>query len=422
MAVNLIDMVKSIFPSDASSSAANLLGENETNVRNALDGVIPSILAGVLNKSQSGGGGLGSLLNNAKDLLGSGTLGHVFSGGAAATDNSGLISKGIALLQSLFGDKLGSLVSSIAGFAGIKESSANTLLGAAAPAALGAVGQHAASNNLDEGGILNFLNAQKENILSALPAGLSLGSLGLGSLADRFQNAGSSVTDTASHVRSTATEYIEDKKGGGGWLMWLLLLVLAALAIWYFMGKGCNKSDETLPPTTDTMITETTTETVTTNTARESMKVILPDGVELDAYKGGIEDQLVSFLKTDYMALGEDSLKNTWFNFDNLNFETGSATLTAESQAQVANMVAILKAFPKAKLKIGGYTDKVGNEANNVKLSTDRAKAVATALKDAGVGAQVTDAEGYGSQFAKYPSDAAEADRVTDRKVSVSVR
>jgi hypothetical protein len=30
--------------------------------------------------------------------------------------------------------------------------------------------------------------------------------------------------------------------------------------------------------------------------ARESFKVKLPDGSELDAYKGGIEDQLVSFL------------------------------------------------------------------------------------------------------------------------------
>ena len=77
---------------------------------------------------------------------------------------------------------------------------------------------------------------------------------------------------------------------------------------------------------------------------------------------------------------------------------------------------------PKAKVKIGGYTDKVGDEARNKKLSGDRASAVASALKVAGVGGQVTGAEGYGSQFAKFPASAPEEDRVKDRRVSLSVR
>ena len=57
-----------------------------------------------------------------------------------------------------------------------------------------------------------------------------------------------------------------------------------------------------------------------------------------------------------------------------------------------------------------------------MKLSKDRAEAVRTALAKAGVGAQVTDAEGYGSKFAKAAADAPESDRVLDRHVSVSVR
>ena len=58
----------------------------------------------------------------------------------------------------------------------------------------------------------------------------------------------------------------------------------------------------------------------------------------------------------------------------------------------------------------------------NKKLSGDRATAVKDALSKAGVGAQVTDAEGYGSTMAKYAADAPETDRVKDRHVSVSVR
>jgi len=155
---------------------------------------------------------------------------------------------------------------------------------------------------------------------------------------------------------------------------------------------------------------------------RESLKVTLPNDTIIDAYKGGIEDKLVAFLKTDYKKLGEDSLKKVWFDFDNLNFETGSAKITAESQKQVNNIAQILKAFSAAKIKIGGYTDKTGNEEGNKKLSDARAKSVQAALAAAGVGAQITSAEGYGSEFATYAKEAPESDRLKDRHVSVSVR
>jgi outer membrane protein OmpA-like peptidoglycan-associated protein len=43
-------------------------------------------------------------------------------------------------------------------------------------------------------------------------------------------------------------------------------------------------------------------------------------------------------------------------------------------------------------------------------------------LRNAGLEGQVVGAEGYGSEFAKFPESAPEADRVKDRRVSVSVR
>jgi outer membrane protein OmpA-like peptidoglycan-associated protein len=51
------------------------------------------------------------------------------------------------------------------------------------------------------------------------------------------------------------------------------------------------------------------------------------------------------------------------------------------------NLVAILS-FPDAKIKIGGYTDKTGDEAKNLKLSADRANYIKAAL-ETGVGSQV---------------------------------
>jgi outer membrane protein OmpA-like peptidoglycan-associated protein len=184
------------------------------------------------------------------------------------------------------------------------------------------------------------------------------------------------------------------------------------MLVWYFMGESKEKTD--VPKAVVTQ--ESSAPEVPA--PKQNLKVELPDGVILDAYKGGIEDQLVSFLKDPSAEPGKD----VWFDFDNLNFASGTADITPESQAQINNIAAILKAFPKAKIKIGGYTDKTGDETANLTLSRNRAEAVKAALASAGVGSQVTGAEGYGSQYAKIPVEAPETARAVDRRVSVSVR
>lgn len=146
------------------------------------------------------------------------------------------------------------------------------------------------------------------------------------------------------------------------------------------------------------------------------------NGTELHAYQGGLEEQMVHFLKSDgyNKAADDSSLKDVWYNFDNVNFKMGSATeLEAGSADQISNLAAILKAYPTAKIKIGGYTDKTGNEAANVKLSLDRANFIKSELSKLGVGAQILGAEGYGSKFAKVDAKASDEERAADRKMAV---
>jgi outer membrane protein OmpA-like peptidoglycan-associated protein len=204
------------------------------------------------------------------------------------------------------------------------------------------------------------------------------------------------------------------------WVLPLLFVVLGTALLFYlFQSYSVPKTNTVSKDSTATVAPIPDTSVITPPApVRELLKVELPDGTILDAYKGGIEDQLVAFLKDSSAVVSKDR----WFDFDNLNFNTGTAEITAESQAQINNIAAILKAFPKAKIKIGGYTDKTGDDAANMKLSKERAEAVKNALTKAGVGKQVTDAEGYGSQYARAAADAPESDRVHDRRVSVSVR
>lgn len=398
MSFSLLDSVKGLITPDLISSAASSLGENSGGISKALEGAVPALLSSVISKSATDSSGV---LDMVKQAAGSGVLDNI--GGLIGGGNSSMMNLGSSLLSGLFGGKSNMLTNLISSFAGIKPSSSTSLLSSLAPLALGVIGKHVISNGLDARGLGNLLSSQKDAVTKALPGGLNLSSI-LGEAAPRVQ----------------AVREPEPSSGLPKWLL-PLLLVVAGAALLFYLFRSCNapKADAAVTDTT-AVVTPAPEPAVVAPpvAARESFKVELPNGTMLDAYKGGIEDKLVAYLKDGGAAIS----KELWFDFDNLNFNTGTAEITAESQAQINNIAAILKAFPKAKIKIGGYTDKTGDDAANMKLSKDRADAVKAALNTAGVGKQVTDAEGYGSQFAKAAADAPESDRVLDRHVSVSVR
>jgi outer membrane protein OmpA-like peptidoglycan-associated protein len=59
-----------------------------------------------------------------------------------------------------------------------------------------------------------------------------------------------------------------------------------------------------------------------------------------------------------------------------VNFETGKATLLAESNPALDDVGNILKKWPELKIEIGGHTDSRGSDALNKKLSEQRAQSV----------------------------------------------
>ncbi|MEO6315569.1 MAG: OmpA family protein [Chitinophagaceae bacterium] len=398
MSFNLLDSVKGILGNDLISNAAALFGENATNTQKAMSGIVPSVLAGILNKA--GSGDVGGIYNLAKSAADSGLAANM--NGLLA--NTTLLSKGADMLKAVFGNKMSDVTNTIASFAGIKSTSAASLLSIAAPAALGALGDHAKSTNMSMNGMLSFLNTQKESIQGALPAGLDLaGALGLSNIG----NIGSKLTGVAGGLKQTS----EKQSGSKKWLIPVIIVGLIALA-WFILRKPTAADPVQIAP-----VAADTVKAALPSAA--AIKVKLPDGIELNAYKGGIEDQLVSFLAND----AEKADKNTWFDFDNLNFESGNAIITPESEQQLGNLSAILKAFPNAVLKIGGYTDKTGDSIANLKLSQARAEEVLNTLKKSGTNAmQLESAEGYGSQFAKAPTDASDMEKQKDRRIAVSVR
>ena len=69
----------------------------------------------------------------------------------------------------------------------------------------------------------------------------------------------------------------------------------------------------------------------------------------------------------------------------NVYFDTGKSAVAPEVANSAAGVIAAAKADPSAKLVISGFNDPTGNAKANAELSKNRAKAVAAALKAAGV-------------------------------------
>ncbi|RYF87200.1 MAG: DUF937 domain-containing protein [Chitinophagaceae bacterium] len=416
MAFNLLETVRGYLTPDLIEKASSHFGEPSSGIGKAASAAVPALLGMFVNRAERGDAQ--GLLQDAREAANSNVLSNpqsLFTGGIGS-----VLSGGLEKLTGLFGSNASGIVSAISSFAGIKSGSVQGLLGMLAPLGLGALGRHAKENNLSAQGLSSYLTSQKTSIMSALPAGLSLGGLFSDSLK-------TSHADSTSDVRQTHRIEAEQAIKKTNWLPWLLL-GLGIIALLWFLGRnGCNNTETTTraDDTTSRMTTTpadtntTTTVPITSNTIRESTKVKLADGTEINAYKGGVEDQLVACLNDANCAAGKDK----WYDFDNINFETGSAKLTAESQAQVQNIAAILKAYPKAKIKIGGYTDKTGSAAANKTLSQQRADAVLNAIKVAGGDAgQLVAAEGYGSEFAKVAADASDEERRKDRRIAVQLR
>jgi len=436
--MNIVDLIKGYISPDLISKAGSFLGESEGGISKAVSGLVPALLGGVFSKATSNEAGAEEVLGAAREANSSGILGNLSS----LFGNDDLLTKGTRLFNGLFGGKSGSIIDSIANFAGIKSSSSGSLISMLTPVVFGLLGKHASANNLDAKGLSNFLSAQKNNIAGALPSGLggSLSSLlGLGGLAGGVGAAagsiGSAAREAAGDVRNAASSTLNYAgsragKAGGGmkWLLPLLLLAGLGLLLWWLMSsKGCNKADtgaatnDSAAVYSDGAAASGASDTPTaaaTGGERTLAEVTLPSGKKLQAYPGGVEDQLIRFIQSDeYKNATEDQLKGKWFNFDDLNFEFGTTTLTAASQRQVDNIIAILQEFPDVKIKLGTYTDKKGSDAANLQLSQKRADAVKAAFS--AVASQVAGAEGYGEKFATVDENASDKEREADRKTSV---
>ncbi len=425
---NLVEMAKSYFNHDLVNKASANLGESEGGITKALAALVPSIIGGMADKASTPEGA-NAIAQMATAEHKDGIL-DVIGGFFHSDNNSNLLSKGSGLISGLFGNggQSNMLTNLISSFAGVKASSAGSLLSLALPTILGLFGRHTAENNISASGISSVLADQKKLAMSALPAGFSLSSL--------TGAAPSAIKQTVDTAHSTY-QAAEEKAGGGmKWLLPLLLLAGIAVAAYYFYNnRGKEETKEVAVTTTDTSKINSTTTTTTTVTkgmldtatgdfmynAGDIVTLTLPNnGGELKVGRNSTEAQLIGFLNDKNAMI--DTTKGNWYEFTDVHFKTASSDLTDASATQLKNLVMIAKAYPTAKFKFGGYTDNTGDAAKNVILSQKRADAVSAMVIKLGAAAtSFAGAKGYGPEFPVGDNGTAEG-KAMNRRVAVNVK
>jgi OOP family OmpA-OmpF porin len=345
-----------------------------------------------------------------------------------STSPSATSKLGTSLLSILFPGRVGSVGELISRAAGFKNpASGASLLGMAAPLVLGVLGKRARDTGMNLGGMTNMLAGERDSILAAAPAGLAtLLDTGPAARASYKEPVGGMLERERSPARSVVATPTQSNR----WL-WPLLGVAALLLIWLAVSRGRRPAVTALDTAVstgnvalDTAASGTSAALATAGGAMSDVarelgafgKKRLPGGSELNIPERGIESHLIAFIEDKSRPVND----TTWFNFDRLNFATGSATILRESEEQLNNIASVLRAYPNVNVKIGGYTDSTGDASSNRRLSQQRADAVRQTLVGKGIDARRMKAEGYGSQHA-VGNNATDEGRAKNRRIALRV-
>ena len=102
-------------------------------------------------------------------------------------------------------------------------------------------------------------------------------------------------------------------------------------------------------------------------------------------------------------------------------FDFDKDILTEADLKELPKAVAFVKKYPGAKIRLDGYTDSIGTDAYNIKLSERRATAVKDYLiKEAGVSSSKITAVGHGEADPVADNKTAEG-RAKNRRVEISI-
>jgi outer membrane protein OmpA-like peptidoglycan-associated protein len=127
-----------------------------------------------------------------------------------------------------------------------------------------------------------------------------------------------------------------------------------------------------------------------------------------------LSEQLNAVLET------RDSARGLIVSMSDVLFDTGRYSLKPGAREKLAKVAGILIVYPGLNIEVGGYTDNVGGDEMNQRLSEHRADAVRDYLVEQGVATNTVSAKGFGNTSPVASNDNASG-RQVNRRVELVV-
>jgi outer membrane protein OmpA-like peptidoglycan-associated protein len=132
------------------------------------------------------------------------------------------------------------------------------------------------------------------------------------------------------------------------------------------------------------------------------------------AMRTRLSEQLNSILHT------RDSARGLIVSMSDVLFDTGKYSLKPGAREKLAKVAGILLAYPGLNIAVGGYTDNVGGDEMNQRLSEHRADSVRDYLVQQGVATNSLSSKGFGNSLPVASNDDS-AGRQQNRRVELLV-
>jgi OmpA-OmpF porin, OOP family len=311
---------------------------------------------------------------------------------------SPLMSTGRRFLSTLFGGSQNWVTDLIGRETGLSSAATASVLTLGANALLKFLGGKVRDEGMTATSLAGFLRSEAPSLRQALPASFD------DALVRHFGSPA-----TAARTFDTSPAAAQAARKQRSYFPWVAMAAIVAAALWYGLRPSGTETPQI--PTVRPIGTSGTMPNLGNYVPR-----VLVDGTRISVPERGVENRLLGFIQDS--SRGVDT--TTWFDFDRLLFDNGAATLRPESNAQLSDVAAILKAYPNTQVKIGGYTDNMGSADTNMTLSQQRADSVMAQLISMGVDSSRLTAEGYGDQH-PVGDNSTESGRAMNRRISILV-
>ncbi|WP_128547835.1 DUF937 domain-containing protein [Larkinella soli] len=423
--MNLLTVLKENLSDSVVSRAAYYVDENPEKTRLALEGLVHTVVAGLMKRTTTEIG-VNQLYSSIQKGKFDGALVASFPDLLRDPEQiNRLAEAGSNSISHLLPAMKSSIGLAISGYANIKNSAAITLLGLVTPMVLGTLNQLVLEKKLDADALASLLADQRDHLIESTPERL-LDRIAEGLNIQHLLAVGvtpakrSAAIDRPQRSVQERQRFVPEpeEEGNGSLVKWgvgALILVALAGGGYYIWNNTRSYSSANEEGATSTDFEDTTVYVRETTAARPSR----PDSAlktgpqSTTPAAGSALANLQTYLTNPALPAGKS------FMIPAFDFEPGTARLKPAGTAAVNELTTIMKSNPSVQIRIVGYANDAVAPMKNKELSVTRVLAIKNQLIQAGINYIRVDAVGLGSGF--KPGDSTAVKQAARKQIDVKV-